>query len=155
VQTYYRAFSPEWFAHGRDVNTYEQLSNALTTPLKDLPRKSWVLDSPQLREIDLAARREYCDWQLTERVKKEGIGLLLPDVQSFRQFAVFIAYRARLQIAAGQYDQAIYTLRTGMAMGRHVAEAPTFINALVGMAISRIMLKQLEDLIQAPNSPNL
>ena len=155
VQTYYRAFSPEWFTLGRDTKTYEQISDSLATPLKDLPLKSWVLDSHQLREVDLAARREYCDWQLTERIKKEGIGLLLPDVQSLRQFAVLLAYRARLLIAAGQYDQAIYTLRTGMAMGRHVAEAPTFINALVGVAISQLMLKQLEDLIQAPNSPNL
>jgi hypothetical protein len=66
-----------------------------------------------------------------------------------------IAYRARLQIAAGRYDEAIYALRTGMTMGRHVAEAPTFINALVGAAITQVMLKQLEELIQAPNSPNL
>jgi hypothetical protein len=155
VQTYYRAFSPEWFTLGRDTKTYEQISDSLATPLKDLPRESWVLNSHQLREVDLAARREYCDWQFTERIKKEGIGLLLPDVQSLRQFAVLLAYRARLQIAAGQYDQAIYTLRTGMAMGRHVAEAPTFINALVGVAISQLMLKQFEDLIQAPNAPNL
>jgi hypothetical protein len=155
VQTYYRAFSPEWFSNVRDTNTYEEIEKGLTTPLNELPRKSWILDSAQLRELDLAARREYCDWQFTERIKREGITMLLPDVQSFRQFATLLAYRARLHISAGRYDKAIYTLQTGMAMSRHVGDAPTFITALVGAAISQVMLKQLEELIQAPNSPNL
>jgi hypothetical protein len=154
VQAYYRAFSPDWFANEPNA---EQINKALATPLSDLPRKELkaISNSAQLREVDLAARREYCDWEMIERIKKEGIGLLLPDVQGLRQLATMLACRARLEIADGQFDKATYTLRTGMAMGKHVGDALTFINALVGVAICQAMLKQVEELIQAPNSPNL
>src|SRR5262249_46330278 len=133
VQVYYRAFSPEWFTNLRKSDVRERIENALTTPLKNLDRKglSWLLDSSQLREVDLGARREYCDWEFTDRIRKEGIRMLLPDVQSFREFATLLACRARLQIAAGDYDKAVYSFQTGMAMGNHVADAPMFISALV------------------------
>src|SRR5262249_11096346 len=149
IQAYYRAFSPEWFANAPNA---EQIDKALATPLSDLPRKELkaISNSAQLHEVDLAARREYCDWEMIERIKKEGIGLLLPDVQGFRQFATMLACRARLEMADGQFDKATYTLRTGMAMGKHVGDAPTFINALVGAAICQAMLKQVEELIQGP-----
>src|SRR5262245_46226253 len=69
VQVYYRAFSPEWFTNVRKSDVRERIENALTTPLKNLDRKglSWLLDSSQLREVDLGARREYCDWEFTDR----------------------------------------------------------------------------------------
>src|SRR5262249_39550328 len=113
------------------------------------------LTSSMLKELDLAARREYCDWEMTPRIRTDGIGLLLPDVQGMREFGSLLAARARFHMADGHYAECIHALQTGMALGRHVAEAPTLINALVGMAISQIMLGQVEDLIQQPNAPNM
>jgi hypothetical protein len=46
-------------------------------------------------------------------------------------------------------------LQTGYALSRHVAEGPTLINGLVGLAITAIMNKQLETLMQQPDAPNL
>jgi hypothetical protein len=154
---YYRSFSPEWEAWRRQQGLLDQLDRALHAPLNELPRKEldWVLQSNQFREVDLAARREYIDWELTSRVRSEGIGMLLPDMQSLRLTANMLALRARLEIADQHYDKALYTLQTGYALGQDLGDAPLLISALVGVAICTQMSKQVEELIQAPGSPNL
>lgn len=153
---YQRAHSPEWYYHRR-MPIYDKIPELLSTPLKDLPLNEldWVVNYNALKEVDRAARREQCDWDMTRRVREEGIGLLLPDVQGFREYANLLAIRARIQMAQGKWEDAAYTLQTGIALGRHLAEAPTLINALVGIAISTIMLGQLDTWVQTPGAPNL
>src|SRR5262249_53302240 len=107
------------------------------------------------REVDLAARREQCDWELTERFKKESFAMLLPDVQWFREVAILLSLRARLEIAEGKFDKALYTLQTGFALARHLTDTPILITHLVGIAIGQVMLARLEELIQQPGAPNL
>jgi hypothetical protein len=58
-------------------------------------------------------------------------------------------------MADGHYDRALYTLQTGFALARHVSDAPTLIQSLVGTAIAAVMLAQLAELIQQPGAPNL
>jgi hypothetical protein len=154
---YYRAFSPEWWGHIRQPKTWESITNALQMPLTDLPRKEigWLEGNHMLRQVDNAARREYIDWGMAERLRREGFGLLVPDIQSLRQIGTLLAVRARLEIAEGRYDRAVYTLQTGMALARHVGEGVILIQDLVGMAIAQQMLAQLEELIQQPAAPNL
>ena len=71
---YYRAFSPEWWGHIRQPKTWETISNALQTPLNDLPRKNlaWLEGSTMLRQVERASRREYVDWGMAERLRREG-----------------------------------------------------------------------------------
>lgn len=154
---YYRAFSPEWWGRIRQPKTLENIDNALQTPLKDLPRKEldWLESNHMLRQVDTAARREYVDWGMAERLRREGFGLLLPDIQSLRQVGTLLAVRARLEIAEGRYDKALYTLQTGMALAHHVGNGVLLIQNLVGMALAQQMLAQLEELIQQPGAPNL
>jgi hypothetical protein len=154
---YYRSFSPEWEDWRRRPGFLNQVDHALQAPLRELPRKDldWVLKAHQFHEVDLAARREYIDWDLTSRIRREGIGMLLPDMQSFRMTANMLALRARLQIADEHYDKALYTLQTGYALARDLGEAPLLISELVGVAIGTVMSNQVEELIQAPGSPNL
>ena len=154
---YYRAFSPEWWGNIRQPQTWEKMENALHVPLKDLPRKDldWLESSHMLRQVDLASRREYCDWGMAERLRKEGFSLLLPDVQSLRQIATLLAVRARLEIAEGQYEKALDTLQTGFALARHAGNGVILIQDLVGIAIARQMLDRLEELVQQPGAPNL
>ena len=54
--------------------------------------------------LDLAARREYCDWELTPRVREDGYALLIPDIQEFRVFGHALALRARLDMLDGKLD---------------------------------------------------
>jgi hypothetical protein len=159
---YYRAFSPEWWGHIRQPDVQEKVTNALHAPLADLPRQNrglvdlgWVLDHRMLREVDRGARREYVDWELTEPLRKEGIFMVLPEMQGFRQIGALLALRARLEMAAGHYDKALDTLQTGFALARHIGDGSTLIQDLVGVAIANLMLDQLEDLLQQPGAPNL
>jgi hypothetical protein len=127
-------------------------------PLADLPRDKVraFLDSHRtvLDDIDLAARRETCDWELPVR-ERDYVTLLLPEAQRLRNFARLLRLQARLQIADGQLDEALHTLATGYAVGQHAARVPTLISGLVGIAICAVMSKQLEELIQQPGAPNL
>jgi hypothetical protein len=154
---YQRAHSPELVTRVLRSPQYTQSFDWLEVPLKDFPLKKAqdFLPRAALREVDLAARREYCDWDLTDRLKKDGISLLLPDVQEFRNFAAFLALRARIELAEKKFDKALYTFQTGFSLGKDVANAPTLIHALVGVAIDGVMVRQVEEMIQTPGSPNL
>jgi hypothetical protein len=92
---------------------------------------------------------------LLTRAKKEGIAFLLPDVQGFRQLAIFLAVRTRLEIADHRYDKALYTLQTSFQFARNIGEGPTFIHAVVAAAVGQISLARVEEIIQVPGSPNL
>jgi hypothetical protein len=127
-----------------------------------LPLDQWPRDEvkPRLQsvrhfvhEMDLAARRKECDWQLGGR--EEGVALLLPDIQGYRSLARVLAVQARQQLALGDFDAAAHTLQTGMGLGRHMSQGPILIQMLVGIAIESIMLNQVDAWVQTPNSPNL
>ena len=66
-----------------------------------------------------------------------------------------MAVKARLEIVEGRFDDATQTLQCGYTMARNIAEAPLLIHGLVGMAISNMMTKRVEELITQPNSPNM
>ncbi|HEV3003233.1 MAG TPA: hypothetical protein VGX78_02185 [Pirellulales bacterium] len=143
---------------GADGETKDFNQEWLEVPLAELPRDQVraFLDSHRaaLDDIELASRREQCDWELPIR-ERDYITLLLPEAQRVRSYARLLQLQARLQIAEGQCDEALRTLKAGYAMGRQVASGGTIINGLVGMAVCGVMSKQLEDLIQQPGAPNI
>ncbi|HUT10018.1 MAG TPA: hypothetical protein VMY42_05945 [Thermoguttaceae bacterium] len=130
----------------------------LDVPLADFPReevKDFLARYEQmLDDLDLAARRKDCDWQLPFE-ERDFVSMLLPEVQRIRSFARLLALLAGLQIAEGRFDEAIRTLQTGYSMGRHIAEGPTLVNGLVGIAVCDIMSERVQELIQQPGAPNL
>ena len=132
-------------------------SEWLETPLKKLPmdqvREKLAYARNLLHEVEVASRCKDCDWQIEDR--PEGIGLLLPEVQGFRNVAVVLAVRARYEIALGKWDDAVRSLRIGYTLGRRIGQGPTLIHVLVGGAVARLMDGQLETLIQQPDGPNL
>ncbi|MBI1917026.1 MAG: hypothetical protein HYS12_20140 [Planctomycetes bacterium] len=152
---YYRAFSPDWLTHlqpkvAKRLDEHEAHPNKV--PLDEF---RWVLHDKALQEIDLAARREFCNWELTERARKEGIALLMPDLQGFRGFARVLMLRARLEMVEGRHDRVTHSLQTGFAVARHVADGPTLIHALVGAFLARLTLDETRQWIQQPGAPNL
>jgi hypothetical protein len=129
------------------------------TALKDLPQKEIraFLEpyAAALRLADQAARCERCDWELPPPTIQNLQDLPLDEVQTCREIAALLNLRCRLQLAEGKFDDAIYTLQSGLALARHVGDADTLIYNLVGIAITAIMLGRVEELIQQPGSPNL
>ncbi len=132
----------------------------MSLPLRNFPtaeaRKfvdSWL---GRLKQIEFGTRRQYCDWSYTfPEQSSQPLTILLPDAQSMRQWARLIAIKARLETAERQYDEAVQTLKMGLAFGRHVGEGPFLISALVGIAIEGLMLDRVEELIAQPGAPNL
>lgn len=136
-----------------------EIDRLWSMPLKELQQSRPLvhIDSlsggPAFHYLELAARREWCRWDLP--IRTEHISLLLPKLSTFRRLGRMLAVQARVQIARKQYNEAIHTLQTGFAMARHVAEGPTLIQSLVGTSIAGLMLKPIEDMIQQPDAPNL
>jgi hypothetical protein len=155
VLLYYRAFSPEWQTH-RQPETARLLEEWEAGGFKKPPEAlRRVAESRALRELDLAARREFCAWELTERARKDGAGLLLPDVQGFREYARVLVLRSRFAVADGKPDRAAATMQTMFQLSRDLSDNPTLIQSLVGMAIATMGLKEVENWVQAPNAPSL
>ena len=124
------------------------LGEIKTAPLKDYGK------SP-LRQADFAARLEYADWNLLPQMREQGFFLLLPEMQQLRTLASALAVRGRVQIATKDYDGAVGTVKTLLALGRHLGDHPTIISGLVGVAICQIGLNLVEELVQQPGAPNL
>jgi hypothetical protein len=155
AQLYYRAFSPEWLTHLRpDVakRLRDHAEHPDKVPLKEF---RWVLNYKAARELDRAARRRYCDWELTERVREDALSLPLPDIQGFREFVRVLMLRTRLEMEDGAHDRVAYSLQTSFALARHMSEAPTLIHALVGVNFARQAVDEVREWVQKPNAPNL
>ena len=108
-----------------------------------------------LRQVDRAARLDKPDWQILLKVKTDGISLLLPDLQKMRELAAGLQVRFREEISQRRFDDALVTARTMLALSRHVAEHPTLIGDLVGIAIAMITMQTLDEMLDQPGCPNL
>lgn len=105
--------------------------------------------------LERGAQCESCDWDLPTR---EGnfYSVRLPDIQAARLAALILGARARIQMARGQWDEALRTLRVGCALGRHVGNDAAFVvQSLVGITICSVMLDEMETFAQQPGAPNL
>jgi len=131
----------------------KQLGAWAKLSLQDLPQAQVQAALQQAKvNLDLVgqgAKCRSCDWPPT------APGAMPADLSEYRQLAFLLRLQARLEIAQGQYDKAIETIRTGLAMAKHIGEAPTVIEGMTGTAIAATMLRPMEDLVQAKNSPNL
>jgi tetratricopeptide (TPR) repeat protein len=95
------------------------------------------------------ARCKDCDWP---RFKS---GTFPPRSTEYRHLACLLSIKARLEISQEQYEKALDTLRTGLAASKHIGEAPSIIQGLVGIAMVPLMLQPIDDLAQAKDAPNL
>ncbi|MHC5544369.1 hypothetical protein ACYOEI_39575, partial [Singulisphaera rosea] len=141
----------------RKPSVDESINDWVAGAIQDIPReearKQLVTYRNALREVELGARRDDCNWEFD--LRDEGFALMLPDIQESRTLARLVALKARLEILDGHPEEAIKWLRTGFVLGRHVAKGTSVIQSLVGLAISQVMAGVAEDLIQIPKSPNL
>jgi len=136
----------------------QKVAEWLETPLEKLPRAEVAKLLGELKsvleELDLAARRQRCDWDLP--LGERGFfSILLPELGKLRELSRIVALQARLQIAEGRLDEALHTLQTGFSLARHAAEGPTLINGLVGIAIAEMMGQRVREFVQQPEAPNL
>ena len=122
-------------------------------PLGELPQAQVQAAVRQAKvSLDLisqGAKCKGCNWPAFVP------GTMPAHLTEYRQLALLLCLKARLEIAQGQYDKAIETIRTGLAMSKHMGEAPTIIQGMTGIAAATVMLRPMEDLAQTKGSPNL
>jgi hypothetical protein len=122
---------------------------------QDLSAPREVFPPSALRQVDRAARLDKPDWQILPKLRTDGFGLLLPDLQKMRGLAGALQVRFRAENAKGQFDDSLRTAKTLFAMSRHMGEHPTLIGELVGIAIAFVAVGPLEEMLQMPGCPNL
>ncbi len=136
-----------------------KIEEMIAKPLNEIPieeLRGYVDSYRQVfREIDLAVKRDHCDWDLERRLDSDGIGVLLPEIQKMRELARMLKMRCHLHIAEGKLNEALHDVQVGVTMGRHVGMGPSLIQSLVGMAVVSIFAGELDLIIQQPGAPNL
>lgn len=157
---YYRALLQLLTAGSSRSELNEQqveLSEWLELPLAEFPREkarellkqyAYVLD-----EARIGARRSAAVWDIP--LEEGGIHTLLPEIQEIRSIARLLKLQARLALVEGDFDQALDSLNTLFAMGRHVGQSGPLISSLVGAAICGTGLDEVGTWIGTPGAPNL
>jgi hypothetical protein len=124
-----------------DYKTFDSLAAALDI-------------APLFEELDLAARREQCDWEPPYR--EMGVRTLLPHLEPLvNGIARIIRVKALRQIREGRIDDALATLRLGYEAADKVGREPVLISGLVSLRMTRMMNDCLIRLMQLPDAPNL
>jgi hypothetical protein len=140
----------------REMTPGNPIPNYLKCMLeKDSSPDRQTIGKAALRQADRAARMDRPDWQILLRIKTDGVGLLIPDVQKLRELSTALQGRFRDEIAQGRIEDAIETAKTLFALSRHLGEHPTLIGNLVGIAIAFVTIGPLEELLEQPGCPNL
>jgi hypothetical protein len=106
--------------------------------------------------LEKASKKTYMDW--SDQYEFRGIATLLEPIQEARAIARILAGKANWEIRTGKYEDAIRTIRTGLAHADHVLESqpPSFlVGMLVGLACKGIMYNELQRLSAQPDAPNL
>jgi hypothetical protein len=155
IQGYLRCFAEQQnFFFNKDA--CDRRDKLMSMPLRELPAQE-LQDYGKfaLRQADWAARLDQPDWQILLKIKADGVGVLLPDVQQLRVLANALKVRFRAEVALGRFDDALRTAKTMFAMSRHLGEHPTFIGNLVGIAVGYVAIGPLEEMLEQPGCPNL
>jgi hypothetical protein len=140
-----------------DDQQYTQLSVLFDRP----PAQFKVDEARQLlskyrgafEQFQIASQREQCWWEIPFR--EEGLRTQLPFLSSARRAITALAVQARLEIATKKYDDALRTIRTGFALGRHLQNDTVLVQSLVAAGIDAVMLDSLTELQEAQGAPNL
>jgi hypothetical protein len=133
----------------------EQTSQWLKSPLDKLPRQQVQSTlqqfKPTLQLLEQAAKCKQCDWSY-EYVDDETQS---QNRRGYRTIVFLLALQVRFQIAQGQYDKALCTMQTGVAMAKHLSEGPTLVHGLIGVGVGVFIFRQLEQFVQGADAPNL
>jgi len=124
-----------------DMKSFDALADALNQPAL-------------FEELDLAGRREQCDWQAPYR--EVGLRTLLPHLEPLLHgVARSVKVRTLRQIELGKVAEALDTLRLGYELSDNVGRNPTVISGLVSLNITTMMNDALAELMSRSDSPNL
>lgn len=124
---------------------------------KDVARFNSLADSLKnrslIQELDLAGRREDCNWEAP--LREMGAYTLLPHLAPLKDLGRILKVRALREIGQDKVDDALKTLRLGYEMSDKMGREPILISGLVSLSITSMMDDCLEQLMNRPDAPNL
>ena len=106
--------------------------------------------------LEKASRKTYFDW--SDVHENKGVLTSLEPLHESRILLRYLADKADWEIRNGKYDDAIKTIRTGLALGDFVMEstpAGFMVGVLIGSALKGAMYERLICLSAQPDAPNL
>jgi len=131
----------------------EQIREWLKLPVKQLPQEQVEVTLQKYREIlkllSRAARCKECNWPKFKPWTQSE------NLNEYFELARVLKLRARLEISRGRDDSALLAMQTAFGMVRHLAEAPTVIQAQIAAAVGCVMCKEVEQFVKEIDSPNL
>jgi len=131
----------------------EKIREWLKLPAEQFPQQQ-AEDALQkyiepLKLMARAARCKECKWTEWKPGDEPG------DLGGYRKLAYILEMWARLEISRGGYEGSAIAIRTGFGMARHLGQAPTIVQGLVGISVGAIMCREVEQFLQGIESPNL
>jgi hypothetical protein len=113
------------------------------------------IDLPSmLAELDVAGRRENCDWN--PPLRERGVLTLLPHLQPLTHgVAKVLRVRATRLVEQGKIDEALSTLRLGYELSDKIGREPVIVSAMVSSGQFVWMNEPLARLMSRPDAPNL
>jgi len=131
----------------------EQIREWLKLPAEQFPQEQaeealqeWV-DS--LRLVVRAARCKQYNWPEWKP------GTQPENLNDYRALAFALGLWARLEICRGQYEVVLAAMQTGFGMAKQLGQAPTIMQAMVGMGVGALMCREVEQFVQRKDSPNV
>ncbi|MCX5634758.1 MAG: hypothetical protein NTW55_02795 [Planctomycetota bacterium] len=100
--------------------------------------KRWIADNNGAFEIfKQATNKPYCWWK---RQAKNNVmfDMLMPNLSDMRKFGYLLCWRAKLDAATGQIDEAFNDLSTCYRAGMHLKGPRTLIEQLVGISMEAL-----------------
>ncbi len=107
---------------------------------------------PTIELINKAVKCKQCNWSTItpgQMTQKD-----LDDMTVYRYISFILDVQAHLQIAQGQYDSAIETIKTNLKMANNLGDSTNLNQVLMGNAIGAISIIRIDNLIQNKNAPN-
>jgi hypothetical protein len=108
-----------------------------------------------LRQADWGARLTTPDWEIIERVQKEGTSFRLPEIEAIHELGIALQVRFRGAVADARYEDAVSNIKTMFALARHLGQCPAGDANRVGLSIAGLCLDTMEEMFQQPGCPNL
>jgi tetratricopeptide (TPR) repeat protein len=145
IQSLPQDYQPKQFSDWRRLPPDQLPVNEVESALEKL--------KPTLDLLSQAARSKQCNWPFIKpgQVSQQ----FMDDLSKYRQFAFVLDVQTKLQIEQGRYDKAIETIKTSLTMAKHLSDAPTLVQGMVGIAIAALNQSRIEQWIQSDDPPNL
>ncbi len=155
AQWFLRCFAEQnFFFFSKEANA--DRNNYLTMPLSKLPaQKLRTYGGGALKQADWAARLDTVDWQVLHDVQTEGMDLMLSELGPLQTLSLALRVRLRAQVASRHFDEAVGTIKTLLALARHLGQHPTLAANLTGISIGIVAIAPIEEMLQQPGCPNL